>query len=118
MNPYPFMSYCNYYCYYIFILLSGHNSLDDPSLTQPLVYDLIKEHPTPLHIYATKLINTNPHLVCDMSVIDAMKESVSQGIVWDYICYCLFIYLYLYIQLYLSIMLICLSIIKICHYIL
>ena len=29
----------------------GHNSQDDPSITQPLIYDRIKNHPATLEIY-------------------------------------------------------------------
>lgn len=34
----------------------GHNSQDDPSITQPLTYKLIQDHPTSLEIYCKKLI--------------------------------------------------------------
>mmetsp|Transcript_3340 Transcript_3340/g.4762 ORF Transcript_3340/g.4762 Transcript_3340/m.4762 type:complete len:903 (+) Transcript_3340:426-3134(+) len=33
----------------------GHNSQDDPSITQPLTYSLIQSHPTTLQIYFEKL---------------------------------------------------------------
>ncbi|KAL6255348.1 hypothetical protein P5V15_013686 [Pogonomyrmex californicus] len=35
---------------------SGHNEMDEPMLTQPLMYKRIKEHPSVLSIYTNKLL--------------------------------------------------------------
>jgi len=35
----------------------GHNETDEPAFTQPLMYRAIKDHPTTLELYATKLVS-------------------------------------------------------------
>ena len=41
------------FCYRRF----GHNENDEPTFTQPLMYKAIKDHPTTLQLYATKLVD-------------------------------------------------------------
>ncbi|MBP9743388.1 MAG: 2-oxoglutarate dehydrogenase E1 component [Burkholderiales bacterium] len=49
----------------------GHNEADDPSLTQPYMYRLIKQHPGPKKIYADKLIAEG---IVDNKKVEAMAE--------------------------------------------
>ena len=35
----------------------GHNEGDEPSFTQPLMYEKIRSHPSPVNVYGKKLIN-------------------------------------------------------------
>ena len=60
----------NVICYRRF----GHNEGDEPAYTQPLMYDIIKSHPTPREIYAKQLMREG---VIDTAFIEAlMKEKM------------------------------------------
>ena len=37
----------------------GHNEGDEPSFTQPLMYEKIRSHPSPIKVYSNKLVNEN-----------------------------------------------------------
>ncbi|TVQ80156.1 MAG: 2-oxoglutarate dehydrogenase E1 component [Bradymonadales bacterium] len=57
----------------------GHNEGDEPRFTQPLMYKVIQEHPSPLEIYAKKL--TDDHSVEQEQVdqfIDGFKEELDR----------------------------------------
>ena len=40
------------YCYRKY----GHNEMDEPSFTQPLMYDVIKQKPSPVEVYSRRLV--------------------------------------------------------------
>jgi 2-oxoglutarate dehydrogenase E1 component len=47
----------------------GHNEGDEPAYTQPLMYDIIRKHPTLREIYSRQLIQSG---VCDQAYADAL----------------------------------------------
>ncbi|NWG46175.1 MAG: 2-oxoglutarate dehydrogenase E1 component [Alphaproteobacteria bacterium] len=53
----------------------GHNEGDEPSFTQPLMYQRIKDHPTTLEIYAKKLIDEG---LVTAEEVEAMKNDFHQ----------------------------------------
>ncbi len=55
----------NLLCYRRF----GHNEGDEPAYTQPLMYDIIRSHPTLREIYSKNLVQ---NYVCDQAFADAL----------------------------------------------
>ena len=55
----------------------GHNEADDPSLTQPYMYSLIKKHPGTRKVYASKLVSEG--VVTD-SIVDTMADNYRLGL--------------------------------------
>ena len=50
----------------------GHNEGDEPSFTQPLMYEKIRSHPSPIKVYGKKLIN-------EMSISNAyLNDSIKK----------------------------------------
>ena len=48
----------------------GHNETDEPAFTQPLMYKVIKDHPSTLKLYETKLVSEG---TIDQAEADAMQ---------------------------------------------
>ncbi len=59
----------------------GHNETDEPSATQPLMYKLIKKHPTTRTLYADHLVSEG---VVDKELaagyLDSYREKLDQGL--------------------------------------
>jgi len=58
----------------------GHNEADEPSVTQPLMYQKIKKHPTTRDLYAHKLISEG--LLTeeeDIGLVERYRESLERG---------------------------------------
>ena len=53
---------------------NGHNEIDEPSFTQPLMYETIKKHPTSLSIYQQKLVASG---VLSQAEVDETSTFVS-----------------------------------------
>ncbi|MCY8267932.1 thiamine pyrophosphate-dependent enzyme, partial [Bacillus haynesii] len=49
----------------------GHNEMDEPSATQPMLYDAVRKHPTVKNIFAEKLIHTG---IVDKETVDKIKD--------------------------------------------
>ncbi|PSJ45573.1 2-oxoglutarate dehydrogenase E1 component [Zobellella endophytica] len=58
----------------------GHNEADEPSATQPLMYQKIKKHPTPRKIYADLLIGKGTVSTEDTTVmINEYRDALDHG---------------------------------------
>src|SRR3546814_5492214 len=53
----------------------GHNEGDEPSFTQPLMYDAIRKHPSVSAIYADRLASES---VVDQTMTDRSEEHTSE----------------------------------------
>ncbi|MED1741370.1 2-oxoglutarate dehydrogenase E1 component [Bacillus swezeyi] len=51
----------------------GHNEMDEPSATQPMLYDAVRKHPTVKNIFAEKLITNG---TIEKETVDKIQESV------------------------------------------
>ena len=57
----------------------GHNEADDPSITQPLMYEVIKKHPTTRDLYAQELIGQGVLSADeDIFLVDGFRESLDR----------------------------------------
>ncbi|CAQ85062.1 MULTISPECIES: 2-oxoglutarate dehydrogenase E1 component [Photorhabdus] len=58
----------------------GHNEADEPSATQPMMYQKIKKHPTPRKIYADKLVAENLIAVDDViEMVNLYRDALDRG---------------------------------------
>lgn len=58
----------------------GHNEADEPSATQPVMYQKIKKHPTPRKIYADKLIEQNIVTANDVTeMVNVYRDALDRG---------------------------------------
>jgi 2-oxoglutarate dehydrogenase E1 component len=58
----------------------GHNESDEPTITQPVMYQKIKAHPTPLTIYADKLLANKVLSQADIELMaKAYREILDKG---------------------------------------
>ena len=55
----------------------GHNEGDDPYFTQPLMYERIKERPSPHELYAEALMNEK---VVDKKLLETMEKEVTSAL--------------------------------------
>ena len=55
----------------------GHNETDEPAFTQPLMYKVIKDHPSTLKLYETKLVSEG---TIDQAEADAMQADFIKGL--------------------------------------
>lgn len=55
----------------------GHNEADDPTLTQPYMYSLVKKHPGTRRVYAEKLIAEG---LINQETVDKMFEDYRDGL--------------------------------------
>jgi len=63
------------YCY----RRRGHNEADEPAVTQPLMYQAIRKHPTTRELYARKLIDTGVVTAdAEQALFDAYRASLDE----------------------------------------
>lgn len=60
----------------------GHNEADEPTMTQPVMYDIIRSLPTTRARYATKLVNEGVVANTDVSaMVDTYRSKLASGTV-------------------------------------
>ncbi|MQL48320.1 2-oxoglutarate dehydrogenase E1 component [Photorhabdus khanii] len=58
----------------------GHNEADEPSATQPMMYQKIKKHPTPRKIYSDKLVAEQLISVDDVTeMVNLYRDALDRG---------------------------------------
>lgn len=59
----------------------GHNEGDEPFFTQPLMYEKIKQHPTPMDVYAEKLATEN---IVSKDEFETIKKNFNEFLEEEY----------------------------------
>ncbi|GEN82646.1 2-oxoglutarate dehydrogenase E1 component [Sporosarcina luteola] len=57
----------------------GHNEMDEPLVTNPMMYHLIHKHPTPRQLYGTELVNADIIKDTDVEKLDADVFAMMQA---------------------------------------
>ncbi len=66
----------------------GHNEGDEPSITQPIMYQTIRNHPTTLELHAKKVMAEGAIDEADyLRRIEAYRDALDEGnaVAWDYL---------------------------------
>jgi 2-oxoglutarate dehydrogenase E1 component len=66
----------------------GHNEGDEPSITQPMMYQKIRKHPTTLALYSKKIIAEGALEANDYEPrLNAYRDALDEGqaVAWDYL---------------------------------
>lgn len=66
----------------------GHNEGDEPSITQPIMYQAIRKHPTVLSQYAEKIVAEGAIEAAEYERrVEAYRNSLDEGnaVAWDYL---------------------------------
>src|SRR5215204_872965 len=59
----------------------GHNETDEPAFTQPKLYELVKQHPTPRQVWGTRLVAEG---IADHAQVEAIDKEFADRIAADY----------------------------------
>jgi 2-oxoglutarate dehydrogenase E1 component len=60
----------------------GHNEADEPAVTQPMMYQAIRQHPTARQLYADKLINEQIYTEEQVdNLVTQYRQSIEHGVV-------------------------------------
>ena len=57
---------------------NGHNEIDEPTFTQPVMYETIKKHATPLTVYSNKLLGEGSFNQAEIDEVLGSVEGVFQ----------------------------------------
>jgi len=58
----------------------GHNESDQPAFTQPMMYKIVSEHPTPREVFGARLVRERVLAEEDVTALDKAQRSKLEGI--------------------------------------